>query len=210
MVKQELANALAGGLVPVRRRRLVVHATGWLAATWLGLVVWMVTTGGPRPGLLEQLSTPRFAIEIVLGGIAATMALLVGLLLSIPGRLERPRAALLGFTALALWVGLLAFGLLSPALEVSMVGKRDHCYLETGLLALVPLGVGLFLAARFAPLVRTTVGWWLGVAAAAVPALLMQLFCMYEPWHGLTHHLLPIAAVAALGALAGRAFLPRY
>jgi hypothetical protein len=42
-----------------------------------------------------------------------------------------------------------------------------------------------------------------GAAAAAVPGLFMQLACMYDPAHILTHHLAPIGVVAALGGLLG-------
>ena len=49
----------------------------------------------------------------------------------------------------------------------------------------------------------------MGAAAGAVPALAMQLGCMYEPWHGLSLHLAPALVTAALGALVGWRILPR-
>lgn len=90
-----------------------------------------------------------------------------------------------------------------------MVGKREHCYFESAALALLPLGLGLVLASRLAPTARVATGFLLGVASAGLPALWMQMACMYIPHHGLTHHLLPVAAVGALGALVGSRFLPR-
>jgi uncharacterized membrane protein YdbT with pleckstrin-like domain len=48
-----------------------------------------------------------------------------------------------------------------------------------------------------------------GAAAAAIPAILMQLACMYDPLHALSYHLTPVLMVAALGALAGPVVLTR-
>ena len=210
MVKRRLADALAENLTPVRQRGFLAPALAWLIGCWLAISMWMAVTGGPRPGLAEQILVPRFATEILLGITAATAALVVGLLLSVPGRVGIGRAWSVALVPLALWVALLSLGLWSPALEPSMAGKRHHCDIETLILAVLPLGVGLVLAARLAPLSRVTIGALLGLAAAGVPALLMQLFCMYEPWHALTRHLLPIGLVGVLGAIAGRVFLPRY
>jgi len=49
----------------------------------------------------------------------------------------------------------------------------------------------------------------LGAAAGAIPGLLMQLACMYLPEHALTHHVAPVAALAALGAVLGPLVLRR-
>ncbi len=51
--------------------------------------------------------------------------------------------------------------------------------------------------------------WAEWMAAAAVPALMMQWACVYAPDHILIHHLLPVLAVGAAGALAARLLLPR-
>ena len=90
-----------------------------------------------------------------------------------------------------------------------MLGKREHCYYETLLLSSVPFALGLVVARRRMPLERASVGLLVGVASAAVPALMMQWACMYDPAHILGHHLLPLAFVGAAGALAGWAVLAR-
>ena len=51
----------------------------------------------------------------------------------------------------------------------------------------------------------------LGLASSAVPALLMQFACMYEPAHIFKYHLLPGLSVGAIGAIAGWFWLrPNY
>jgi len=48
-----------------------------------------------------------------------------------------------------------------------------------------------------------------GLAAAAVPALMMEFACMYEPAHILTMHLSPIPVITVGAALLGARLLPR-
>jgi len=210
MVKSEFVDSLAAELQPIRRRRPTASGLAWVAISWSGVLLWMVVSGDARPGLAEQFQVPRFAAEFLLGCAASTITLLVALQACVPGRLPARSALAIAFGSFALWSGAIALGIVSPVIEPSMLGKRDGCSLETLLLSLGPLAVGLGLTARLAPLSRPAVGACLGLAAGGVPALLMQLFCMYEPWHALTHHLLPIVPVIAAGALSARFVLPRY
>ena len=90
-----------------------------------------------------------------------------------------------------------------------MLGKRETCAREVLILAAPPLVVALWLVRRAAPLARVWTGALAGAAAAAVPGLIMQLACMYEPAHILTYHLAPIAVAAFLGALLGPLALRR-
>ena len=110
---------------------------------------------------------------------------------------------------MALWLAQYMLGLVSPALEPSSLGKRDHCYLETMAYSLPPILVALFLVRRLYPLRFVRTAMTLGLVAGMLPALYMQLACMYDPAHILPFHLGPIAAVAAVGALLGRLVLPR-
>ena len=59
-----------------------------------------------------------------------------------------------------------------------MLGKRENCHLETLLLSLPLLAVGLAVLRRLAPLDRALSGAVLGAGAGAIPALLMQIACM--------------------------------
>ena len=209
MLKSELADKLARGLRPVRPRNWLLPAIAWITGVAGTLLIWMIVSGGPRPQLASQLAVPRFAIEVGIGVVLSVVAIAAALRLSIPGRGRAGSASGVVGALFAAWAGSIGIGLVAPLFEPSMAGKRELCNVETVLLALVPLAVGLYLAARLAPLSRAIVGGLLGVAAASVPALLMQLFCMYEAGHALTHHIAPIALVAASGAALGRVALPR-
>lgn len=182
----------------------------WLATSWLVVTGITLATGEMRPGAGEQLlRSPRFLLECVLGFAAGGIGMYTALALAVPGRARWRRLVPLSLSLVAVWAGAYVYGMYDPALEPSMLGKREHCYWETLLYSSVPFALGFFLVRRRMPLDRTWVGLLVGVAAAAVPALMMQWACMYDPAHILGHHLLPIALVGAIGALAGRLGLAR-
>jgi len=66
--------------------------------------------------------------------------------------------------------------------------------------AVAPILVALFLIRRLYPLrfVRTAMS--VGLAAGMLPALYMQLACMYEPPHILAFHILPGLMMVLVGA----------
>ena len=211
MDRTAFIESLAGDLRPTGRR---LPATWtlllWLATSWAVVSALTLATGEMRSGVGEQfLSSPRFILECVLGLAAGVLAIRSAVELAVPGRARRQELVPLSLAVLTLWVGSYVYGLYDPAVEPSMLGKREHCYYETLLFSSVPFALGLILARRRMPLQRAWVGLLIGVASAAVPALIMQWACMYEPAHILGHHLLPIAVVGAAGAIAGRLLLVR-
>jgi acyl-CoA synthetase (NDP forming) len=74
--------------------------------------------------------------------------------------------------------------------------------LET-LFEIPPLLAGLWLARRRYVLRSSRAGALIGLAAGMMPALFMQLACMYEPSHIMTFHIVPGLAIAIPAALAG-------
>jgi hypothetical protein len=67
-----------------------------------------------------------------------------------------------------------------------MLGKREHCFWQTLLFSLPSFAALLWLVRGLMPL------WPRATAAAAAAAILMQLACMYDPLHALSHHLTPV------------------
>ena len=122
----------------------------------------------------------------------------------VPGRVRPGRAAAGIAVVLGAWLALLGFGWWHhPALEPSMIGKRELCYLEV-LAQSVPLMIiGLLLVRTLYPVNGRVSGALVGAVAGIVPAWIMQMACMYIVPHGLTHHLLPIAATVTVGGLLG-------
>ena len=203
-------DALVADLTPVRRAgdvrtRFVV----WLVASHASVFALTWATGPFRPGAVEALLVPRFGLETALGLGSIALAGLAALSLGIPGLASRRTRIGIALTSLGLWLGVFALALLEPALEPTMAGKREGCEHQTLLFGLPPLLLGLALLRSLAPLDRARTGALLGAAAGAIPAALMQLACMYDPTHALTHHVAPVLGVVALGALLGPIALRR-
>ncbi len=185
-------------------------ATVWLAGSWFFVLAATLATGPMRPGFEAQLAEePRFLGEVLLGLLAGAAAIHAAGRLGVPDPASLLRQAGLALLLLGAWGGAYVYGVLDSALEPSMLGKRESCFFETLLYAGPPLAAGLWLVRRAAPLGRVRTGALVGVAAAALPALLMQLACVYDPAHNLSHHLAPVAAMGALGALLGPVALRR-
>jgi hypothetical protein len=206
----DLIRQLADELRPAPRLRAPRHlASLWGAGAWLFVVAATIAVQPLRPGFLDQLlASPRFAGETLFGLLAGALAIWTAFAVGTPGRSQR-RWIVLALGGLALWACVYAYGLVSPALEASMLGKRQVCFLEVLLYGVPTLAVGLLLLRRLAPLERWSAGLLLGTAAGAMPGLLMQLACMYVPSHILSHHLGPVLGLALLGALAGPLVLRR-
>lgn len=176
-----------------------------------GFVVVLTHLAGPiRPGALSQLiSEPRFLMESLVGATAILWVSMTAFRTAIPAALTKAFAAV-GAVLMSLWLAQYLFGLIDPALEPSTLGKRDHCYLETMAYSLPPILVALLLIRRLYPLNFVRTSMRVGLAAGMLPALYMQLACMYEPLHILSLHVLPGLAMVVVGAAAAALWPLRY
>lgn len=206
--RNELIADLSRNLAPVRKTPNVNR----LASAWFLLgavfVVSVTHLAGPvRPGAMSQLlAEPRFLLETLLGMVAILWTSLLAFRGAVPAALTR-RFATAGAILMALWLVQYVFGLIEPALEPSELGKRGHCSLEVMVYSAPLILVALFFIRRLYPLgfVRTAMS--AGLAAGMMPALYMQLACMYEPVHILSFHVFPgllMALAAAAIALVWR------
>jgi hypothetical protein len=209
--RSELIRELSEELDPTLRLRGPFQlALLWWIGAWIFVVAATLVVQPMRPGFADQLlASPQFAFETLLGMVAGAVAIGVAFAVGIPGWGSPRRRIALALGLLALWVGSYFYGLVNPALEPSMLGKRPLCFLEVLIHGLPILIAGLLLLRRLAPLERWSAGLVTGAAAGAIPGLLMQLACFYIPAHILIFHLAPALALALLGSLAGRILLRR-
>ena len=206
---ERLIDALAADLKPTARQ----PGLDRLALTWVAcsLVYVALITGmlGPfRPGFSEQLlGYPRFALDMLLGVAAIGVTGVLLFRSAVPGAVAQS-LRWLALSMVGAWLAMQLFGLVSPALEPGMLGKRPHCMFETLLIALPPMGVALVLQRRMYPLSPARSAMAAGLCAGLMPAWIMQIACMYDPQHILSFHILPGLAVAVIGLLVGW-MLPR-
>lgn len=207
--RDELITALAADLRPIGGAGRTTRITlAWLAAAGVFSLLAILAGGPLRPGVAGQLAdSPRFAAELVLGVVTIGALVAGAFRLSIPSMRAPTVLVAVPLAMLAAWIGLYVYGLASPSLEPSMAGKRGHCILETALFGLPALVAGMVAARRLWPLHGAWIGFMFGLAAGAIPALIMQFACMYEAMHILTYHLAPGLALGIVGALAGHFLL---
>lgn len=199
-IHDDLIGELSNNLEPARP----ASSVNLLAGAWLLLsaiyVVGVIHFFGPiRPNAYTQLATvPRFLIESVLGLVAIGVTTYAAFRAAVPGALNKLLAnssiALMG-----LWLASYLVGLYNPALEPSMLGKRGHCFSETFIYALPPMLIAFVLVRRLYPLQPLTTATIIGLSAGMLPALYMQIACMYDPGHIILFHILPGFMVAAIG-----------
>ncbi len=210
MNPDRLIEALVEDLTPVRpAASWPLSLLTWSLASWPIVGIAILLAGPLRPGALAALgASPRETIEPVLGVLAGLTTVLAGLELGVPGRLRT--GWLIGPAGLLLagWVALLASGLSDPLGSTAMLGKRPSCELQVLAFSLPPLSLGLWALKRRALFHRAAAGALVGLGSALIPAIWMQLACMQDPLHELTHHAAPILLMGAAGALAARALLP--
>ncbi|MEM9386491.1 MAG: NrsF family protein [Pseudomonadota bacterium] len=175
---------------------------------WVVLsAVWVVSLthllGDLRPGVMDQLtSSPRLVTELALG-LGTTIAFAhLAFRSALPGSHSLVLSALPALVLLVLWVGLHLYGFIDPTFAPSMHGKREHCEWQVFTFGIPVLAAGAMVLRRWWPRGAFS-GAALGLAAGALPAMLMQIACMHEPWHILTHHLLPGLALGPIGAVIG-------
>jgi hypothetical protein len=196
--------ALVDDLTPVTpHASLVGPAAAWWVISWLWVIAATLAYGPLRPGALAALgSVPHFAAESLLGLLAGLLITWIGFAESVPG-MARRSLALLAVAIGGLWVTSYLAGFVVPALEPSMAGKRPHCFFETLVYALPPIVVGVWMLRRRYALRAVRAGALIGLAAGSLPALLMQVACMYSPEHILLFHIGPGLAMGVVGAAAG-------
>lgn len=176
---------------------------GWL---WLlGSIVWVVGVGAfldpMRSTSIEQLvSAPRFSLEMGLGALAALISTRAAFALAVPGA-ATPRVIWLAVLGVSLWLVALVWTFVTPSVEPSMFGKRESCEWEAYLLSVPPILLGVLLQKRGTVLNPVAASTMIGLTAGLLPALFMQMACMIDPWHSLSHHAGPMLVVTVAAAL---------
>lgn len=208
---ERLIDSLSRDLAPVAPARNVnLVGLAWLLSSAVFVVAVTQSVDPVRPGVLDQFAeAPRFLLETLLGVVAISWTGLLAFRSAVPGELSRKFAAA-GLALMALWLAQYVVGLASPALEPSEWGKRPFCYLETMIYSAPPILAAVFIARRLYPLHYTRTAMLLALAAGMIPALFMQVACMYDPSHILLLHILPgLSMVLGAAALTVWWRLPR-
>lgn len=175
----------------------------WSAATWIAVVGATLWVNDLRLGWARQLiDHPRFGLETLSGLLAISLLGVLVFRLGVPG--SRRRLLSIGILITGgVWLGSIAWGLVTPSLEFSMAGAREACRFETLVYALAPFLLGLYFLQRAYVLNWPLSATVAGVAGGLVPAWLMQLACVYHPQHILEAHLAPVMVMGVFAGIIG-------
>lgn len=195
-----LINSLASELAPAPPLGNINRlALGWLVGSAIYTILVTHLLGPIRPNAFGQLiSEPRFFAETLLGVLAIVAFGLAAFRGAIPGVLNR-RLTYAASGMAALWLCSYLIGLAYPTLEPSMLGKRDHCVVQTFIFALPPMAIACHLVHNRYPLRPVQTALALSFAAGMLPALYMQFACMYAADHILKFHIGPGLAIIPVG-----------
>jgi len=203
--REDLISALSSDLQSVRPVvNIDLMAAAWLVLSALYVVAATHWFGPIRPNAFSQLAAePRFLVETLCGVAAITLTAFTAFRAAIPGALTS-RFAIVALVLMGVWLACYGIGLVSPALEPSMLGKRAHCIWETFVYGLPPVLLAFVFTRRLYPLQPLQTAMAFGLAAGMIPALYMQIACMYVPAHLLQFHILPGLMVVFVGATIAR------
>lgn len=155
-----------------------------------------------RSGFWTQLNEHwRFKAEII-SGIALTLSTFyIVFASSIPGKKINYKVKLTCLVSFFIFSGSLITGFWMASPESSRLGARPFCEMEVLIYGGLSMG-GLFYLIRNGIIVPySSKNLLLGFSAGLISALIMQLACMYDPWHGLLFHFIPALLLGALGWL---------
>jgi hypothetical protein len=211
MTTDDLIADLAGRVTPVRP----LPSPVWRSVSWLALASACAGIGvlgfGARHDLAVRWNQADYLWTLVLALATSVLAVVVTLVLSIPGaeRNSSLRGTTLG--VLAVWTVTMIGAVIASGRGLPFTADPHWpaCFSRVVAISLVPVGVLFAMARRAAPL---RLGWtalFAGAAAAAMGALAVQLVCpLDDPGHAFLGHFLPVAAIALLG-LGARRWLAR-
>ena len=155
-----------------------------------------------RPDFWIQLSQHwRFKAEIASGTLLVLSTFYIVFASSIPGEEVKPWAKLTYLVSFLVFAGSIisSFGMASP--EASSLGARPFCEVEVFIYGGLSMG-GLFYLIRNGIVIPySSMNMLLGFSAGLISALIMQLACMYDPWHGLVFHFGPALLLGVAGWL---------
>jgi hypothetical protein len=153
-----------------------------------------------RPGFWGQLSQYwRLDVELAAGMALSLLAFYILFASNIPGKKIDPGIYLTAFISLFIFTGAVVASFLITSPEASSIGARLFCEVEVLIYGGLSLGGFLFLTRRGLLVSDWPINLLLGISAGLIPALIMQLACMYDPRHALIYHFGPVVLLGLVG-----------
>jgi hypothetical protein len=181
----------------------------WLLPT-LVYIAAITVIMGPRPDLLQQLSQPRFAVELGATLITGVLAAMAAFCSECPGRPQWER--LVPLPAFAIWLAALGEGCWQSWLRFGIEGLRVEpdfaCIPAVIGLSLLPAILLFWMIRKGAPIAPAVTAGLATLAASAIGAFTLRIVHYQDASvMVLLWQFGSVAALTALGAASGRRFL---
>ncbi len=164
----------------------------------IALIMYMIAPY--RENFISDFQSIHFLFEFLSGIICFGLLIYSSYLSVVPGALKkRNHIVFLLLVLFYSFVVLMSFS--SPALTPSMDGKRATCVFEVLFLSILPLAHLIFLLKRGVFYYKSNITFYAGLACALIPAVIMNIACMYDPIHNFKFHFMPVFIVGAIAAL---------
>lgn len=184
-----------------------------LRPPWIRSLVWFflvatITAGimygvqEYRPGFQDQLREyGRLQVEIGSGIIWTLLTFYIIFASSIPGTKIHGGLKIACLASFFIFTGSLISGFWIAAPESSKLGARAACEMEVFMYGGLTMGGLLYLVRNGILAPYSGNHLLIGCSGGMVSAVIMQLACMYDPWHGLIFHFGPALLLGVAGWL---------
>jgi hypothetical protein len=203
----QLIEKLTDDLQAGRHWHPVQRSLFWGSLFFVGAATGMFLYQEFRPGFIDQLvEFPRFAIEVLSAFLFCNILIYLIFIAMVPGR--RVSLWVLPLLGLALlsWLVSQVTAFTHPSPPASLIGARLHCKEEVLIYGIVGMVFFFYFVAKTQFSLKPWQYFLMGLVSGLIPGTLMQMACMYGPYHGLDYHYAPALAVALVAAL----FMPAF
>ena len=207
MRTEDLIADLAERATPVRP----LPSPSVRALAWLGLAaacgVAGVTFFGARSDVMVRLTQLDYLGLASLALLMSVFAVVMALVLAIPGAERTPVLRLSTLGILGVWAVTMVCAVVrsGSGLPVSTDPHWPMCFMRVLLVGALPALVLFVMARRGIPIRLGWTGGMAALAAASVGALAVQIACpLDDPGHGFLGHFVPVMLMAGIGVAVQR------
>ena len=207
MRTEDLIADLAERLTPVRPLQPpLVRALGWfvLASVCGGVGVVFF---GARADVSLRLTQPGYLAIAVLALLTSMCAVVISLILAIPGAERTPALRISTLALCGLWMVTSVWGVLAEGRGVPVLTDPHWpvCFMRVVLVGLLPALTLFVMVRRGRPLQLGATAAMAALAAASVGALAVHVACpLDDAGHAFLGHVIPVTAMAAMGVIVRR------
>ncbi|MFQ5470763.1 MAG: NrsF family protein [Gammaproteobacteria bacterium] len=206
-----LIENLVNELTPVKPQQLpMTRALIWYPIFFVVIASVAYLVQEYRTGFISQIAeSPRFQIELVSAIAISCVGIYISFVQFVPGEKVHTVSKLIFYISITLFLASIIWSFFDATPHASDEGVRSFCETEVVVYGLITLYIFLFLNRKGLLNISSSKRMQFGLSIALIPALIMQVACMYDPAHALMFHFSPVLIVAFIGIRLSDIFVNR-